>query len=99
MAVVEGFQNLIDVEPDVIIAEAFIQSTEIQVTRINVFHYESRRLCHGIANNIYQVNNVNSATKSLQDLDLTSDLSFFHWFEDLDYDSLVVQCIDAFVNF
>lgn len=98
VAVVQRLQHLVNVKSDIVIAETLIQSTEIEVTGVNVLHYECWRLCHWISHDVNKVNNVNSATKSLQDLDLTSDLSFFYWLEDLDNNSLVVQSIDTFVH-
>lgn len=79
MAVVKSFQNFVNVEPDVVIFKTLIQRPEIKISGINILHDQGRCFSHWVSNDIDEIDDVYSATKSLQNLDLTSNFSFLNW--------------------
>ena len=80
VAVVQSFQHFIDVESNVIICEAFVEGSEINIASVDVLHDKSRSFSHWVSDNVDQIDNVDATSKSLQNLDLSSYLSFFDGF-------------------
>lgn len=79
VAVVQCFQDFIHVVSDVKVSEALIQSPEVNVASIYVLHNESGGLSHRISYYVNQVYNVDASPQSLEDLDLSSDLSLLNY--------------------
>ena len=99
VAIVKSFQNFIDIKSNVIISERLVKSSEINITSVNILHDQSRGFCHWISNYINQVDDVNTASESLQNFDFSSDFSFLDWFENLDDNSFIIQRVNSFINF
>jgi len=97
VAVVQGLQYLVNVESDVQVREALVQSPEVDVTCVNVLHDQGRRLGHWVSDHVDEVDDVDSSSEGLQDLDFSSDLGLLDWLQNLDDDSFVVQSVDALV--
>ena len=76
---VQSFQDFIHVESDVEICEGLIESSEVNITGINVLHNQGRCLSHRVSHNINQVYNVNSTLKCLQNFDFSSDLCLLNY--------------------
>jgi len=98
MAVVKSFQYFKDIESNVVVCETFVQSSEINIASVDILHDQCWSFSHWISYNIYQINNIYSTFKSLQNLDLSSNLRLFDWFENFDDNSFVVECINSLIN-
>lgn len=97
MAEVQGFQELKDVVPNIIIDESRVQGSEVGV--VDVFEDQTRRLALAVTNNIQQRNDVWSTRQILQDLDLPLYLLLLDRLQDFDDAFLVVDDVDPFENF
>lgn len=99
MTVVQSLQGLVYVVPYVEVGEVLIQSSKVNISGIHVLHDEGRCLCHWVSDNVNQVDNVDSALQSLEDLDFPSDLGFLDRLQDFNDNAFVVGSVDSFVNF
>jgi len=63
-----------------------------------MFHDDDRSTGNWLFNNVDQTNDVGTPLEVLEDLDLTSDLLQFHWFEQFD-DAKMMSFIKAFIDF
>jgi hypothetical protein len=79
VAVVESSEDLKDIVSDVEVSEALIESTEVNITCVHVFHDQGWGLGHGISHYINQIDDVHSCFQSLQNLYLSSYLRFLHY--------------------
>ena len=80
VAVVQSFQNFIDVESNVIISEAFVQSPEVNIAGVNVLHDQSWSLRHWVSNDVDQVDDIDATSEGLKDFDFSSYFGFFDGF-------------------
>ena len=95
---VQRLQNLEDVVLDIEIIEVLVQSAEIDIASIDIFHDKCGSFGHGIAHYINQIDDVDATLKSLENLDLPSDLCLLHWLQDLDDNALASSRIDALIH-
>ena len=98
VAKVQRLQNLEDVVLYIEIIEVLVQSAEIYIASIDIFHDKCGCFGHGITHNINQVDNVDSALESLENLDLPSDFCLLHWLQDLDDNTLASSSIYALIH-
>ena len=98
VAEVKGLQHFVNVEANVLARERFVQSAEIYIASIHVLHDERRCLGHGISNNVHQVDDIDSTSKGLQDLNFSADLGLLDRLQNFDDDPLVVKRVDALVD-
>lgn len=98
MAVVQRLKHLVDVETNIVISERLVQGSEVDVASVNVFHDESWSLGHRISDNIDEINDVDSTSERLENFNFTSNLGLFYRLQDLDYDALIVQSVNPFVD-
>lgn len=99
MAVIESLKYFINIEPNVQVSEALVESSEVHIASVNVLHDKSWRLGHWVPNHVDKVDNVDSASEGLQNLYFSSDLGFLDWFEDFDHNAFVVDGVDPFIDF
>ena len=99
MAEVKSFQNFIDIVLNIEISKSTIKLPKILVSSVNILHNKCWSFGGWISDYIKQAYYVNTTSESLQNLDLSSDLSFLNWFEYLDDHSIVILCVDPLVNF
>jgi uncharacterized protein (DUF433 family) len=90
---VQRLEQLIDVEPDIVVREARVQGTEIGV--VDCLENQARSLALVVPNNVEQSYDVRTASKILENLDLSLDLLLLHGLQDLDNAFLVVNDVDA----
>lgn len=96
---VKGLQNLENVVSDVEVIEVLVECAEIDIACVDIFHDECGCLGHRIAYHVDQVDDVNAALESLQNLDLTPNLCLLHWLQDLDDNTLTSGSVDALIHF
>jgi hypothetical protein len=96
--VVKSAKNFKDVESDIKVSERLVKSAEIYVSRVHILHDEGGSFGHRVSDDIEQVDNVYSIFESLQNLDLSADLSLLNRLQDLYDDTFVVQGVDTLVN-
>mmetsp|Transcript_2849 Transcript_2849/g.8330 ORF Transcript_2849/g.8330 Transcript_2849/m.8330 type:complete len:231 (+) Transcript_2849:733-1425(+) len=89
VAEVQRLQQLVDIEPDVVVRERLIQHLEVGV--VDILKNEAGSLRLRVADNVQQLNDVRTATEVLQYLDLPLDLLLFDRLQDLDYALLIVD--------
>ena len=99
VAVVKGLQHLVDVESDVVVSEALVQSSEVNISGVYILHDQSWGLGHWVSHHVDQIDDIHSASKCLQYFDLPSNLGLLNWLQNLNDDSLVVQGVDALIHF
>ena len=80
VAVIQGFQHLVDVESNVVISEAFVEGPEVYIACVNVLHDQRWGLRHWVSHHINQVDDVYASPQSLQNFDLSSYLGLFDGF-------------------
>ena len=95
---IKSLENLIDVESDVKIVKTLIESPEVNITGVDVLHYESRCLGHWVSYYINEVNDIHTASKSLQNFDFSSNFSLLDWFENLNDNPLVIECVYSLID-
>ena len=98
VTVVESLKDLVYIESDIVVGEAFVEGSEINITSVNVLHDESRSLRHGISNDVDQIDDVDTTSQSLQDLDFSTNLGLLDGLQNFDNDSLVIQRVDTLVD-
>lgn len=98
VAVVERAKHLKDIVSDIEICEALVESAEVDIAGVNILHDKRGRFGHWIADDVNQVDDVDTALESLQNFDLTSDLGLLHRLEDLDNDALTIGRVDSLVD-
>ena len=98
VAVVESLEDLVDIESNIVVSERLVESPEINIASVDILHDECWSLGHRIADNINQVDDIDATSKSLQNLDFTSDLRLFDWLKDLDDNPLVVKGVDTLID-
>lgn len=94
---VQRLEELVDVEADVVVREAGVQGTKIGV--VDSFKDQAGSLALVVPNNVQQSYNVGTASKVLEDLDLSLNLLLLHGLEDLDNAFLVIHDVDALEHF
>ena len=99
MAEIEGAQHFEDIIANIKVVEVFVQSSEINISCVYIFHYQCGCLGQRVSDNVDQVDNVDAPFKSLQDLNLSSDLGLLDRLKYLDDNSLACGSIDTFVHF
>jgi hypothetical protein len=93
VAVVEGFEQLVDVVADVDVVELGVESAEVGI--IDVFENEGGRLALRVPHDVKQGDNVGTAGQVLQNLNLALYLLLLDGLEDFDDAFLVVDDVDA----
>lgn len=94
---IEGLEELKNVETNIEVREAGVQSAEIGV--VDGFEDQARGLALIIPNDIQQRHDIRTPSEILKDLDLSLDLLLLHRLEHLDNAFLVVDYVDAFEHF
>lgn len=90
---VQRLEELVDVEADIIVREAGVQGAEIGV--VDSLKHQARSLALVVPNNVEQSYDVRTASKILENLDLSLNLLLLHGLENLDNAFLVVDNVDA----
>ncbi len=93
VAVVEGLEQLEDVEADIDVVELGVEGAEVGV--VDVFEDERGRLALRVADDVEQGYDVGPAGQVLQDLDLALYLLLLNGLEHLDDAFLVVDDVDT----
>ena len=78
VAEIESLKDLVHVVADIKISEALVQSSEVNVSCVDILHDKSGGFSHRVANHINQVDDIDAILQCLQDLDFSSDLSLLH---------------------
>jgi len=99
VAVVQGLEHFINIEPNIIISKALVKCPEVDITCVYVLHDKGWSFSHWVSDNIDQINDINSTSQSLQNFDFTSNFGFLDWLQDLNNNSFVVQGVDALIDF
>lgn len=97
MAKVQGLEQLVDVEANIIIDKTGVQGSEVCV--VDVFEYQTGGLGLAVTHDVQQGDNVGAARQILQDFDFTLDFLLLDRFEDLDDTFLIVGHVDALKDF
>ena len=77
VTIVQGFQQLVQIEADVIISQRLIQKFEVSV--VDMFKNQCRCPRHRIFDNCLKSNDVRATSKVFQNLYFSLDLLLFHW--------------------
>lgn len=94
VAEIQGFQELEDVESNVIVDEPRVQCSEISI--VHILENQARRLALAVTDDIEQRNDIRPARQVLQDLDLALYFLLLDRLQDFDDAFLVVDDVDAF---
>jgi len=79
VAEVEGLQDLEHVVADVEVSEALVQGSKVNVTCVHVLHDQSGSFRHWVAHHVYQVDDIDSTSQRLQNLDFSSDFGLLDY--------------------
>ncbi len=97
VAEIEGFEELIDIVPDIDVVEFGVQAPEVCV--VDVLEDERWCLALRIAHDIEQSDDVRAAREVLEDFDLALDLLFLDRLENFDDALLIIDDVDALEDF
>ena len=96
MAIIESFQELEKIIPNIIVSKSWIKDFEIGI--IHVLKNERWGFRLWITDNIQKLNDILSAGEILQDLNFTLNFLLLHRFQDFNYTFRVIINIESCEN-
>ena len=97
MAEIEGFQELKEIEPDVIAIHRWDERSEVCI--FEMVKNEANRARGGISDHILELYDVGVTVESFEYFNFPLHLALLHWLQNFDHNILVGVGIDASVHF